>query len=58
MDRAVQTAKSAGFSDVLPLPAPSSFLHYGADVMYEVILEINEFTLKKDQRTLLEIEMP
>ena len=47
MDRAVQTAKRAGFSDVLRLPAPSSFLHYGANVMNEVILELNELTLKK-----------
>ena len=47
MDRAVQTAKSAGFSEILRLPAPSSFLHYGANVMYEVILELNELTFKK-----------
>lgn len=47
MDRAVQTAKSAGFSKILRLPAPSSFLHYGANVMYEVVLELNELTLKK-----------
>ena len=47
MDRAVQTAKSAGFSEILRLPAPSSFLHYGANAMYEVILELNELTLKK-----------
>ena len=29
------------------LPAPSSFLRYGANVMYEAVLELNEFTLKK-----------
>lgn len=46
MDRAVQTAKSAGFSDILRLPAPSSCLSYGANVMYEVVLELNELTLK------------
>ena len=47
MDRAVQTAKSAGFSDVLRLPAPSSFWSYGANVLSEVILELNELTMKK-----------
>lgn len=47
MDRAVQTAQSAGFSNVLRLPAPSSFLRYGADVLSEVILELNELTLRK-----------
>ncbi len=46
MDRAVQTAKSAGFSDVLRLPAPSSIVGYGANVMYEVVLELNELTLR------------
>jgi uncharacterized SAM-binding protein YcdF (DUF218 family) len=47
MDRAVQTAKAAGFSNVLRLPAPSSFPCYGANVMYEVVLELNELTLGK-----------
>jgi len=47
MDRAVQTAKSAGFTDVLRLPAPSSFLKYGANILSEVILELNELTLRQ-----------
>ena len=47
MDRAVQTAQSAGFSNILRLPAPSSVLSYGADVLSEVILELNDFTLRK-----------
>ena len=47
MDRAVQTAENAGFSNVLRLPAPSSFLSYGADVISEVMLELNELTFKK-----------
>ncbi len=47
MDRAVQTAESAGFSDVLRLPAPSSLLGFGANVIYEVVLELNELTLGK-----------
>lgn len=46
MDRAVQTARSAGFSDILRQPAPSSILSYAANVMYEVVLELNELTLK------------
>ena len=47
MDRAVQTAESAGFSDVLRLPAPSSLLGFGANVIYEVVLELNELTQGK-----------
>ena len=42
MDRAVQTAKKAGFSNILRLPAPSSFISYGANVLSEVVLELNE----------------
>ncbi len=42
MDRAVRTAKSAGFTNVLRLPAPSSLLNYGANVMWEVVLQVNE----------------
>ena len=47
MDRASQTARSAGFAEVLRIPAPASFLDFGANVMSEVILELNELTLKK-----------
>jgi hypothetical protein len=47
MDRATQTAELAGFSNVLRLPAPSSFLCYGVNVMSEVVLELNELTLRK-----------
>ena len=47
MDRAVQTAKAAGFTNVLRLPARSSMLSYGANVMSEVVLELNELTLKQ-----------
>ena len=42
MDRAVATAKSAGFTKVLRLPAKSDFLSYGANMMWEVILDLNE----------------
>lgn len=47
MDRAVQTAKAAGFTDIRRLPAPSSLLRYGANVMSEVVLEINELAKKR-----------
>lgn len=46
MDRAVQTARKAGFSKILYLPAPSSFFSYGVNVMTEVVLELNELTIK------------
>ena len=47
MDRAAQTAKSAGFSDVRLLPAPSSFINFGANIMCEAVLELNERTFKR-----------
>ena len=42
MDRAVSMAKEAGVTQVMRLPAPSDPIRYGANVMWEVILEINE----------------
>ena len=42
MDRAVSMAKEAGFTQVMRLPAPSDPIRYGANVMWDVILEINE----------------
>ncbi|MBQ6041608.1 MAG: YdcF family protein [Oscillospiraceae bacterium] len=42
MDRAVRTAKRAGFSRVLRRPARSGLLSYGANMLWEVILDINE----------------
>lgn len=47
MDRAVQIAKRAGFSTVLRLPALSSFLLFGVNVMWEAMLELNELTFRK-----------
>lgn len=41
MRRAVKTAKAAGFSRVLCLPAPSDPLRYGANVMWEIVMELN-----------------
>lgn len=45
MDRAVRTAKSAGFSRILRLPAPSDPLSFGTNIMWEVILDLNELKL-------------
>ena len=47
MDRAVRTAKAAGFERVLRLPAPSSFIVYGANVLWEAVMELNEMTLRR-----------
>ena len=46
MDRAVQTAKDAGFSRILRLPAPSDFLSYGANLMSEVVLDLDALSRK------------
>ena len=50
MDRAVQTAKSAGFASVLRQPAPSSALYFGANVMWETVLEVNELAYGRGRR--------
>ncbi len=42
MDRAVRTAKRAGFTGVLRLPAPSDPLSFGANMMWEVVMDVNE----------------
>ena len=47
MDRAVQTAKNAGFREILRLPAPSSVIEYGANVMWELVTELHELTLDR-----------
>ena len=47
MDRAVQTAHSAGFSKILRLPAPSSLISFGANVMWEVMLELDGLVFGK-----------
>ena len=40
MQRAVKEAKRAGFKNILRLPAPSGFITYGSNMMWEVLLEI------------------
>ena len=41
MDRASRTAEDAGFSYVMKRPAPSSKVEYVANVMWEVVQELN-----------------
>ena len=47
MDRAARTAESAGFTNILRLPAPSSPLCYCDDLASEVVLLINELIFKR-----------
>ena len=42
MDRAVRNASESGFSHVMRLPAPSGFLSYGANMLSEVVLDLND----------------
>ena len=42
MDRAVRRAEKCGFSNVMRLPAPSAFFAYGANMLSEVVLDLNE----------------
>ena len=44
MDRAVRNAESAGFHNIKRLPAPSDPIRYGANVMWEVIMDIDDMT--------------
>ena len=47
MDRACRMAKNAGFSRILRLPAPSDPRSFGTNLLLEVMMEINELTLKQ-----------
>ena len=42
MNRAVKLAKQAGFENVLRLPAPSNFFQYGSNMMWELVMELNQ----------------
>lgn len=44
MDRAVRDAEKEGFSHIMRLPAPSSFFAYGANMLSEVVLDLNDLT--------------
>ena len=47
MDRALRMARQAGFEKVLPYPSRCPWLSYGANVLSEVILAINEVAFKR-----------
>ena len=42
MDRAVRDASEGGFSRIMRLPAPSGFFAYGANMLSEVVLDLND----------------
>ena len=42
MDRAVRNASESGFSHMMRLPAPSGFFAYGANMLSEVVLDLND----------------
>ena len=44
MDRAVRNAGEEGFTNVMRLPAPSGFFAYGANMLSEVVLNLNDLT--------------
>ena len=44
MDRAVRIASKNGFPQVMRLPAPSGFLAFGANMLSEVVLDLNDLT--------------
>ena len=44
MDRAVRNAGEEGFTHVMRLPAPSGFFAYGANMLSEVVLNLNDLT--------------
>ncbi len=50
MDRAVRTARGAGFSHVKRLPAPSGFFAYGANMTSEVVLDLHDLKISLSGR--------
>lgn len=44
MDRALRMAKKASIEKCMRLPAPSDAIQYGANVMWEIIMDINDMT--------------
>ncbi len=51
MDRAVRTAEKAGFTQVMRLPAPSGIGAFGANMLSEVVLNLNELTKRSPVHT-------
>ena len=46
MDRAVRIASEGGFSQIMRLPAPSGIFAYGANMLSEVVLDLNDLAKK------------
>ena len=44
MDSAVRNASEEGFTHMMRLPAPSGFFAYGANMLSEVVLDLNDLT--------------
>ena len=44
MDRAVRNASESGFPQIMRLPAPSGFYAFGANMLSEVVLDLNDLT--------------
>ena len=44
MNRAVRLAKKAGFTRISRLPAPARAIYYPANVMWEIVMEIHDFS--------------
>ena len=44
MGRAVRTASAEGFTRIMRLPAPSGVFSYGANMLSEVVLDLNDLT--------------
>ena len=47
MDRAVRNAGKAGFTRVMRLPAPSGFFAYGANMLWEVLADLDDLTKRQ-----------
>ncbi len=47
MDRAVRNASEGGFSHVMRLPAPSRFGAFGANMLWEVVLDLNDLAKQR-----------
>ena len=50
MDRAVKSAKSAGFTQILRCPAPSEVKSFCSNIMWEVVMEMQEYTKRSKSR--------
>jgi len=44
MDRAVRIASREGFTQIMRLPAPFGLFAYGANMLSEVVLDLNDLT--------------